>query len=315
MLCKLFIATLTFSVFYLAVCASDQLNSDGQRPNNLKKKDMNPGRSVKLYSYELEMMTSDPSSGSSSSFTITVFWNNEVYQSTMYDPPSSGSQIFMAFESFIYNDYNYFDAPGTKAKMLIQNTGNDDAAIFTSMKLTLEDGTYYQINSFCADPVVLGSYYANFETGSDSECPTGQKQYEAVCIDGNPGLACNPSNVLVYFDKRNPNTISYSAPLSDATGKVMEGCEMLVNPSMAGRCASLTKEECDGARKCNLVIKTFGTEFKSYEEKGLGVINDANGINKYVHNVSIEHFLYIILLMSASVNIGYCCVALKRRVK
>jgi len=235
-------------------------------------------------------------------------WNNEVYKTEIYSPPASGTIRFAALDTFVYNDYNYVDSAGTKAKMLIQNNENSDAVIFTSMKLLLEDGTYYYADSFCADPSLVGSYYPNFIL-PDNKCDPGLTNYRAVCVDHFPDQQCNPSNLMVYFDKRNPNNDTATAMLLDATGKVMEGCQLVVSPAMASKCKKKKRDGCERARTCTLVQKTYGVTVQQKQENFNPYLyqGDTNAIQfKKDEGMVPEYILFAVFSTSALMNVYFC---------
>jgi len=272
----------------------------------------------KLYSFELTMDV-DTNAGSTADISITVFWNDEVYEALIYAPPATGVHTFLAADTFMYNDYNSLASPD-KAKMLIQNNINSDAAIFTSMKLTLEDGTYYGAESFCADAASVGSYYPNL-MASGNQCAPGLTNYRAVCVDHYPDQQCNPSDLMVYFDKRYPNQLIDNAFLGDAGALIVEGCELNVSPRIARKCARKGIQECIDAESCNLVTNTIKTtslypnqdyeqyEFEQSQSKTLGVEWENN------ERIIPENVFFVMIAMSIIANLYFYFGAKEKNVE
>ncbi len=176
------------------------------------------GSPSKLESYTLTMEVDANAAGHTADIHITVFWNNEVYEATINSPATTASHKFLAVDTFNFNDWNE-DPKIAKAKMLIQNKGNPYMPVFTSLKLVLEDGSYYGAKSFCGDKNILGPDFTDLLVADGLQCPIGLSQYRAVIAD--------PSNLMVYFDKRYPNELIDNAILGDAGQLFVEGMNVL----------------------------------------------------------------------------------------
>jgi len=252
-------------------------------------------------------MDVDNNAGSTADISITVFWNDEVYEALIYAPPATGVHTFYAADTFMYNDYNSVNA-ADKAKMLIQNNINSDAAIFSSMKLTLEDGTYYGAQSFCADATNVGSYYPNL-MATDNKCAPGLTNYRAICVDHLPDQQCNPSDLMVYFDKRRPNELIENAFLGDAGTLIVEGCELVVSPRIARKCARKGYQECIDADSCNLVtneVKTTSSSSGTTYDYEQNVFANGKALDfKNNQRFIPENIFFLLIAISALTNLYF----------
>jgi len=267
--------------------------------------------SPKLAEYEISMDT-DPSAGSSADISITLFWNNEVYKATIEAPSGSGKYTFYAADTFMYNDYNTYPSPD-KAKMLIQNNQNGDGAIFNSMKLTLEDGTFFGVRSFCGDPAVVGTEYSNFIVGNN-QCDPGLTNYDAVCVDDTSSTKCNPSNLLINFNKRFPDKYIDNAYIENADGLFVEGCQLIVTPNVARKCARKDKNDCITADSCELVTKQVGVYLQTnnvfYDEAKTSKIFNVEWKNN--QRIMPQNLLFLLIAISSFTNLFFCFCGQKK---
>eukprot|EP01084_Bolivina_argentea_P277335 473430_1 len=266
------------------------------------------GSPSKLNRYELTMEMGYPSIVHDVS--VTVFWNNEVYETTIYDSTNTNKFVFLAVETFSYNDYNT-DSPKDKAKVLIQNNKNSDAAVFTSVKLILDDNSFYGAESFCADPNVVGSYYQNLITNDGNKCPVGLAKYDSVCVTHTPEITCNPANLMIYLDKRYPNQLIDTALIADAGRLFSEGCQMVVTSNNARKCARKDKATCSRTNFCTLVTYEVGDAIypASYDLAKSKIFS----IQYQSGQASITQIVLIVLIgISLCVNFYFYCGGCKR---
>eukprot|EP01084_Bolivina_argentea_P192728 330785_1 len=151
-----------------------------------------------ISSYELKL-DDNVWSNSSAQITITLWWKSNIYQCFLLPNGIAGTVYSCdANATFVGNQC---DSNPYTSKILIQNKFSSDAVEFGSIKIITENGTYYNIESFCGDENNLGTSYNDYFLVSNNnvQC-NGLSQYNAICINKNNDGDCNPSDLLINFD-------------------------------------------------------------------------------------------------------------------
>eukprot|EP01083_Nonionella_stella_P299278 1015917_1 len=172
--------------------------------------------------------TSDKSSSQSGGHhTLTVWFNQDVYQCTII--PNQQSTTYTCDSSAWTFEGCDFNSESDGAKMLIDNTNSADAPIFDDIFITTTgDGTAdvtYRVQGYCVidsavtTPIIGLHQRSNLQDG-EALCEEGFTHFSNICIDNEvvtSGGGCPPARQLLYFDTSQPGVTLDNAEWEDAS--------------------------------------------------------------------------------------------------
>eukprot|EP01083_Nonionella_stella_P125390 379226_1 len=172
--------------------------------------------------------TSDKSSSQSGGHhTLTVWFNQDVYQCTII--PNQVSTTYTCDSSAWTFEGCDFNSESDGAKMLIDNTNSADAPIFDDIFITTTgDGTAdvtYRVQGYCVidsavtTPIIGLHQRSNLQDG-EALCEEGFTHFSNICIDNEVVTSsggCPPARQLLYFDTSQPGVTLDNAEWEDAS--------------------------------------------------------------------------------------------------
>eukprot|EP01084_Bolivina_argentea_P243058 407543_1 len=153
------------------------------------------------------MLHSNANSGTTSTVTVTLWYNFTIFQCNMY--PTTYSTAYFC-DSSSWNILGSSGCPKTdipQYKIMINNPAPTDDLIIDYVFLWETDTIWYSISAWCVLTSSTPPGFNNIASWkiNDFNCGSQYTHYNTLCINNNIN-DCGPSQQMLYFDMNSPNS-------------------------------------------------------------------------------------------------------------